>query len=133
MTLTLKLANKGLLKILESVIAILMILTFVVIYFGSKESFPEFESINRGIRGYYSLKVLDQTNKLRSDVIANNTLNIENNLKPLIPGEINFQVFVCQKDCGKPSVQSDKMISVVYLVAGDINNFQPRQILLYMW
>lgn len=126
-------ANKGLMKILEAVIAILMILTIVVIYFGGKESFPEFSSINNGIRAFYALKVLDQSNKLRSDVVSNNTRNIENNLKPLMPGEISFQVFVCQTDCGKPAVQTENMISVNYLISGDIDSFKPRQIVLYMW
>jgi len=120
-------------KILEAVIAILMILTVVVIYFGSNESFPEFESVSRGMRGFYALKVLDQSNKLRSDAIENNTKSIENNLRPLIPGEINFQVFVCQTACGKPSAQTESMVSVTYLISGDIDNFKSRQILLYMW
>ena len=120
-------------KILEAVIAILMILTTVVVYFGSKESFPEFESTNRGMRAFHALKVLDQNNKLRLDVIANNTRNIENNLRSLIPSEINLQVFVCQTSCGKPAIQSEKMASVIYLVAGDIDDFKARQIILYMW
>ena len=133
MVLTSKSANKGMMKILEAVIAILMVMTTVVIYFGSKESFPEFESTNRGIRAFHALRALDQNNKLRSDVVANNTRNIENSLRSLIPAEMNFQVFVCQTACGKPSVQSEKMLSVIYLVAGDIDDFKPRQIILYMW
>lgn len=110
-----------------------MILTTFVIYFGSKESFPEFETINREMRGFYALKILDQNNKLRSDVIANNTKNIENNLRSLIPAEVNFQVFVCQTACGKTTTQSENMMSVTYLISGDIDDFKTRQIILYTW
>lgn len=125
--------NKGMLKSLEAVIAILMILTSFVVYFGGKESFPEFESISRELRGFTALKVLDENNKLRSDALANNTGSIQNNLKVLIPAEVNFQVFVCQTVCSKPSVQTEKMLSVTYLISGDLGDFKPRQVVLYMW
>lgn len=130
---TLKSANKGMLKTLEAVIAILMILTVFFIYFGSKGVFPEFSTLNTEWKGFYALKNLDESNKLRSDALANNTVSIQNNLQPLLPPEVSYQVFICQTNCGKPAVNSEKMISVTYFIAGDIDNYSPRQIILYMW
>lgn len=130
---TSKSANKGLLKTLEAVIAILMVLTAFFIYFSSNEIFPEFYSINTEWRGFYALKILDETSKLRSDVLANNTANIQNNLQSLLPPETNYQVVICQTFCSKPTVESEKMVSVTYILAGDLDNYSPRQIILYMW
>lgn len=124
---------KGLLKSLESIISILMIFVVFIVYFGSKEALPEFESISWQLKGFNALKVLDQTNELRQYVLANNSQTIENKLIPLVPPEINIKVVVCQFDCQKPDVQSEKTVSVSYLIAGDVNDFRPRQIILYMW
>lgn len=124
---------KGLLKSLESIISILMIFVTFVVYFGSKEALPEFETINWQLKGFYAIRILDQSNELRSYVLANNTQAIENKLIPLVPPEIGIKVVVCQFDCEKPDVQSEKLVSVSYLIAGDVNDFRPRQIMLYMW
>lgn len=124
---------KGLLKSLESIISILTIFVVFIVYFASTEPVAEFETINWQLKGLYALRSLDQNNELRSYVLANNTQSIENKLMPYVPPEINIKVVVCQLDCEKPDVQSEKTVSVSYLIAGDVNDFRPRQIILYMW
>jgi len=124
---------KGLLKSLESIISILTIFVFFVVFFGSNETLPEFETINWQMKGFYALRTLDQGNELRQYVLANNTNVIENELLPLVPPEINIKVVVCQTFCEKPDVQSEKIISINYLIAGDVNDYRPRQVVLYMW
>lgn len=124
---------KGLLKSLESIISILIVFIVFVVYFASKQSPPEFETINWQLKGLYALRSLDQGNELRQYALANSSQAIENELIPLVPPEINIKVVVCQLYCEKPDVQSEKIVSVSYLIAGDVNDFRPRQIILYMW
>jgi len=124
---------KGLLKSLESIISILIIFVVFIVYFASTEPVAEFETINWQLKGLYALRGLDQSNELRQYVLANSSQTIENKLIPLVPPEINIKVVICQLYCEKPDVQSEKIVSVSYLIAGDVNDFRPRQIILYMW
>jgi len=128
-----KMGSKGILKILEAIIAILIIFTVFIMYYGAKDSMPEFQTINWQLKAYKALDSLKNTNDLRSYVLANNSLAIENKLRPLMPTDANYQVVVCDVACGKPNVVTEKMISINYMIAGDVNIFQPRQIVVYMW
>jgi hypothetical protein len=125
--------SKGMLKILEAVIAILIIFTVFITYYGANDSMPDFQTINWQLKAYKALDSLENTNDLRNYVLANNSLAIENKLKTLMPSDANYQVMICDVSCGKPNVVTEKMISINYMIAGDINNFQPRQIVVYMW
>ena len=125
--------NKGILKILEAIIAILIIFTVFITYYGAKDSMPEFQTINWQLKAYNALDSLDNTNDLRSYALANNSLAIENKLQPLMPPDANYQVMICDVECGKPNVATEKMITINYMIAGDVNIFQPRQIVIYMW
>jgi hypothetical protein len=124
---------KGLMKSFEAVIAILIVLGVFIYFFGVAEQLPEFESINWQLKGFNSLKVLDENNQLRQYTIANNTQAIENQLFSLLPTELNYKVVVCGATCENPEIAAEKLTSVSYFIAGDISNFQPRQIVLYMW
>lgn len=124
---------KGLLKSLESILSVLTIFVVFIVFFESNETLPEFETVNWQMKGIYALRALDQDNMLRQYVLANDTGTIENKLLPFVPPEVNIKVVVCQTYCKMPDVQSEKIVSVSYLIAGDVNDYRPRQIILYMW
>ena len=124
---------KGLLKSLEAIVSILTVFVIFVVFFGSNEVLPEFETINWQMKGFNALRSLDQSNDLRQYVLANSTGVIENKLLQFVPPEVNIKVVVCQAFCEKPDVESEKIISINYLIAGDVNDYRPRQIVLYMW
>lgn len=125
--------HKGILMSLEAVLAIIMILIVFITYYGTKEQLPEFETINWQLKTMSALRALDNTNDLRSYVVENNSIGLNNKLNPLLPPEVNHQVFICETQCGKTNVTSEKIVSVSYLVAGDINNFKPRQVFVFLW
>jgi hypothetical protein len=124
---------KGLMKSLEAVIAILMMLTFFIYFFRGAEQLPEFETINWQLKGFNSLKTLDKNNQLRQYAIANDTQTIESQLASLLPAETSYKIIICNATCGNPGITSEKLTSVSYFIAGDLANFQPREIVLYMW
>lgn len=124
---------KGIMKSLEAVIAILMVLVIFVYFFRGTEPLPEFETINWQLKGFSSLKTLDKNNQLRQYALTNDTQTIESQLSSLLPTEVSYKIIICNVTCGSPGIISEKLTSVSYFVAGDLANFQPRQIILYMW
>ncbi len=124
---------KGMLQSLEAVIAILAILTVFITFYSGRDAIPEFDTVNWKARGFDALKALDDSNRLRDVIITDDTSALKDRLSSLLPSQLNYDVVICEKNCGKPDIQSDKLTSVVYLVSGDLNNYLPRQIILYLW
>lgn len=124
---------KGILQSLEAVLSILMVLTFFAIFFMSKESFPEFETLNWKIKGFNSLKALDDSNRLRQYALTNDSLRINESLQSLLPSNINFDVRICSTTCINPNISAEKVVSVSYFIAGNESKLEPREIVLYMW
>lgn len=125
--------DKGISQSLEAIIAILMILTIFVISYSSKESLPEFETVSWKLKGFNSLKVLDENNELREYALANNTLAIKERLQSLLPTYLNYEVVVCDETCPILNIESEKLVTVSYFISGNTNTFDPKQIVLYMW
>jgi hypothetical protein len=124
---------KGMTKVLEAAIAILMVLVIYVTIFSSPITTPDFESINIQLRAFNALKSLDQNNELRALVLQNDTVDISNKLSPLMPASINYQVSICGLTCTAPVINSTRSFSVNYIISGDYGNFNPEQVIVYMW
>lgn len=125
--------NKGILQSLEAVIAVLMILTTFVVLFAPREGLPEFETVSWKLRGFNSLKALDDNNELRMYALTNNTQTINEKLQSLLLSNMNFDVRICNQTCVNPNITAERIVSVSYLIAGNTSNFGPREIVLYMW
>ena len=125
--------RKGLLQSLEAIIAILAIMTFFITFYSGMSAIPEFDTINWKVRGFNALKALDESNMLRDVVAVNSTSLLKDRLSSILSAQLNYDVVICTTSCGKPDIQSDKLTSVVYLVSGDLNNYLPRQVILYLW
>lgn len=125
--------SKGVAQTFESIVAILSMLTVFIIYFSARQTLPDFEIINREMKAFNAMKILVENNDFRQWVLANDTQTLENKMLTIMPSDINYEVFVCTTDCTKPNVTSERMFSVNYIVAGDVKDFRPRQVILYMW
>ncbi len=121
------------LRSLEAIIAIIILTTFVIIFYSSRNIFPEFEIISLKMRAFNALRVLDEKNLLRPYVLANNSNGLKNILANNFLQDVNFEVAFCEIECPKPSVESYKLTSVSYLISGDIGIFVPKQIVLFLW
>jgi len=125
--------SKGISKTFESIVAILSMMTVFIIYFSAKQTMPDLEIINREMKAFSAMKTLVESNDFRQWVLANDTQTLENKIMSLMPNDINYEIVVCQLDCAKPSVTSERMFSASYIIAGDVKDFRPRQVVLYMW
>jgi len=128
---------KGALYTLESVIAILMILFIIIFLFQDSSTAPEFERINYKLEVYHGLKILENTDELRRDVMDDNTVSIENKLNPYIPDFLNYTIVIFNETTNitkKPSLVDKKdVISISYFLAGDVDNYGPRDVRAYLW
>lgn len=121
-------------KTLEAVLAVILVLGVFIYFYRGTEQLPEFETINWQLKGFNALKTLDKNNQLRQYAISNDTVTIESELSSLMPAEVTYKVIVCsQTSCGGLGITSERLTSISYFIAGDLANFQARQIILYMW
>lgn len=128
---------KGVLYTLESVIAILMILFIIVFLFQDSPTTSEFERVNYKLKVYHGLKILANTGGLRRDATNNNVVSMEDKLDPYIPDLLNYTVVIFNETTNitkKPSLVDEKdVISVSYFLAGEIDDYGPRDVRVYLW
>lgn len=124
---------KGILKVLEVIIAVIAVLIVYLIVFSAPVVPPDFESINFELEAFNSLKLLDQNNELRVAAMQNDTTTIANKLSNLLPSNINIRVSVCGSSCSAPVINSTRIFTVGYIISGDVGNFNPKQVIVYMW
>jgi hypothetical protein len=128
---------KGQLFTLESLIAILMLLFIVIYLFQNPPASPEFKTINYKLKAYNGLEILEKTGELRKYVVDNDTTSIENKLKPFIPAFLNYNVTIFNETANvtrMPSLTNENnTLSVSYLLVGDIDDYKPREVRVYIW
>jgi len=128
---------KGQLYILEVSIAILIILSFVIFLFLNPSASPEYNIINYKMNAYTGLEALERTGELRRYVADNNATAINESLGPYIPIFLSRAIVIFDDTTNlttKPSLTDvNDSISVSYFLAGDFDDYKPRDIRVYMW
>ncbi len=86
---------------------------------------------------YNGLVTLEKTGELRKDVVNNNATSIQNKLSPYLLSFLNYTVVIFNDTTNvtaKPSLsEMNESISVSYFLAGDMDDFKPREIRVYIW
>ena len=128
---------KGQIYTLEVGIAILMILSIVIFLFLNPPTLPEYRIINYKMKAYNGIDALEKTGELRRYVIDNNITVINESLNPFIPGFISREVVIFNETTNltaKPSIFNlNDSVSVSYFLAGDFDDYKPREVRVYMW
>jgi len=128
---------KGQLYTLEVGIAILMMLSIIIFLFLNPPASPEYSVINYKMKAYNGLEALEQTGELRSYVADNNATAINESLDPYIPSFLSRSVVIFNDTTNlttRPSLSSiNDSISVSYFLAGDFDDYKPRDVRVYMW
>jgi len=128
---------RGQLYTLESIIAILMMFFIIIFLFQNPSSLPEFEKINYKLKAYNGLKALEKTSELRRHTSNNNATAINESLDPFIPSFLSRAVVIFNDTSNltvKPSLTGmSESISVSYFLSGDIDDYRPRDVRVYMW
>jgi hypothetical protein len=105
--------------------------------FKNQPNLPESQEINYKQKIYSGLKTLDTTGKLGYYAIKNDANSIQNELQPFIPAFLSYKVVIYNSTANvteRPNLDDkNKVISVSYFLAGDIDNYEPRDVRIYLW
>ena len=128
---------KGSIYTLEAGIAILMILSIIIFLFLNPPESPEYDIINYKMKAYEGLRTLERTGELRRYVADNNATAINESLRPYIPSFLSRAVVIFNDTANlttKPSLSSiNESMSVSYFLAGDFDDYKPREVIVYVW
>ena len=128
---------KGQIYTLEVGIAILMILSIIIFLFLNPPVLPEYRRINYKIKAYNGLETLERTGELRRYVADNNITAINESMNPFIPSFVSRAIVVFNETSNltaKPSISNlNDSISVSYFLAGDFDEYKPREVRVYLW
>jgi len=128
---------KGQLYTLEVGIAILMMLSIIIFLFLNPPTSPEYSVINYKMKAYNGLETLERTGELRRYVADNNATAVNESLDPYIPSFLSRSVAIFNGTSNlttKPSLTDvNDSISVSYFLAGDFDDYNPRDVRVYMW
>ena len=126
--------SKAQMQTIEALISI-AIVSFIIflLYFRAPIS-QEISQINRKIDAYNALKILDQSRNLRQYALQANATKIEELLLPFLKS--NYKVVIYNKTeniTEIPKIDSKNIASVSYIIAGDLANYKPIEIRVYLW
>ncbi len=135
--------SKGLLLTLEAAVAILMILFIVVLVYRNPREVATLRDVDLKLKGYDGLVALERRGNLRKSVIENDAAEIKNDLGPFIPDSITYDVVLYNSTQNSTkanttnypaTIDSQSYVLVVsYLIAGDVENYTPRDVRVFMW
>ncbi|MEM7821579.1 MAG: hypothetical protein QXX38_02070 [Candidatus Aenigmatarchaeota archaeon] len=123
------------LKSLESMIASTILAMVLFLIFTHPIKIPGMHEANYRLYVISALKNLTE-GKLREYCLNKNVDKIENSLSPYIPPFLNFKVAIYNKTSNitqMPSINSENIITVSYLIAGDIGNYSALEIRTFIW
>jgi hypothetical protein len=111
---------------------------FIIIFlFQNPNTSQKSETINYKLKVYNSLLALEKTGELRKDVSDKNATAINVSLNPLLPTFLNRAVVIFNDSSNitkKPDLSNaTDSISVSYLLAGDLDDYDPRDVRVYIW
>lgn len=129
---------KGILFTVEVSISILMILFILVFLFQGQNETPEYRTTNYKYKAYHGLEVLERRGELRDHAINNDADSIETDIDSFISDFLTYEVVIYNATTNVTEIPSaihsqDDVISVSYLIAGDIDTYSPKDIRVYLW
>ena len=125
---------RGYIYTLEVLIAISIILVSMVSVFRTAPLRPEMEIsiIKQG--GFNALLYLDQIGALREMAIGKNESTIEQNLKSILPENVEFKAELCRTDCSTGNLPANKTVIIVdYYLGSYKETYSGSKVRLFLW
>ena len=118
---------------IEAIIAISMIMTFLIIL-RSKIQPVEDTGREQAIAAQ-ALSALDNQNLLRSYAIDENHLGLNTQADQVVPAEFNHTIRFCYLGdrCVGDALPDRNIFTASYVIAGNETYFKPAQVLLHVW
>lgn len=127
--------KKAWLKVMEAVIAILIIIGAVVFIMAGSAPKKDISSIAYE-KEKYILDLISKNYSLRSDILNNNNLNVNNTIIKMIPLSWDFETRICGIDdlCEGLRTPIDREIYASEIVVTSVNTkYEPKKIRMFVW
>jgi len=125
---------KGTFYTLEAAISVVIIITSLAFVFQIEPKVLDLSKANYKQEVYGALKIVDEGGDLRSDILANNATAIEEGMDPYISTSFNVAIFNKTSNItATPVITLEDIITVSYLISGEVGNYTPREVRVYVW
>lgn len=131
---TYKINNKGLVRILEASIAILIILSVLFIFFNQQKepNNVDYSEMARDI-----LEEVSKNNGLRNDILSDNSADLNSFVRDRVPGFLEFDIRICESlegACGINFIEGN-VYSAERVISTTIEqrSLNPKKIRLFIW
>ena len=125
---------KGSYFILESIIAIFIMVTSVAFVLQKPPENIEMSYMNYKQNAYNGLKILEQVGDLRKNILDNDSTSIKNDLATYIKVSYGVTIFNQTTNLTAiPSIDSKNILIVSYFIAGKSGTYIPRELRVYIW
>jgi len=126
--------NKGQLRTIEALVSIAIIGIILTLLFTRTPVSMDITFLDRKLQVYDSLKILDLTQDLRKAALQGNSTEIEEMLSPFLKFNFKVAIFNSTSNITQiPNIDSTNIAVVNYLIAGDLGNYKPLEIRVYLW
>ena len=125
---------KGVSFTFEAAIASVLLLSVIIFFFKPLQS-SQASEVNHKVAAYNGLKILEEAGGLRENVLDNNAIAIKNDLSTYI-SYLSYDVAIFNKTSNLtaiPSISSKDVISVSYVLAGDVGNYSAKEVRVFLW
>lgn len=127
--------KKAWLRVMEAVIAILIIMG-VVIFITSSYAPKKDISVIAYEKEKYILDLISKNYSLREDILKNDNLNINKTVYLMIPVSWDFETRICGIDdlCGGFRTPVNKEVYASEIVVTSVNTmYEPKKIRMFVW
>jgi hypothetical protein len=126
--------SKGFLRIMEVVFAILLI-TGAVLVLLSQQRGEEDRSVDIHEKQQSILHAITQNADLRSDILLEDTDEVNESIKLLIPAGWEFTTTICdlQYICAGEIPLDTTVYVIEQVVASSVTNYGPKKIRFFVW
>ena len=130
--------SKGSLYMMESALAIIMMVTALAFVLSRPQTNTDLSKINYKLKVYNALKLADEVGNLRKNAVDNDAAAIKAELQAYMPGTLGFDVAVYNSTSNttaipSPAESSGSVITVGYLIAGWSGSYSPREVRAFIW
>jgi len=126
--------SKGQTRTIEALVSIAIISFIIFLLYFITPTSQEISQINRKIEAYNALKILDKTRNLRQYALQANATKVEELLLPFLKSSFKVVIYNQTSNITEvPKVESENIASVSYLIAGELANYKPLEIRVYLW
>ena len=126
--------SKAQVQTIEALISVAIISFIIFLLYFITPTSQEISQINRKIEAYNALKILDKTRNLRQYALQANATKVEELLLPFLKSSFKVVIYNQTSNITEvPKVESENIASVSYLIAGELANYRPLEIRVYLW